>query len=81
MITISSESLAGAREVLGIDNWHAIKLSWRSSWGKPLLGVVVDATAIDSEEVTKSFPDRGDALAYIADLIKKHDEQLSKEKK
>lgn len=79
-ITITANDVHDAANKL--DLRHApcdIRISWRrsdemSDYGRiPMPGCIVDATSIPGEEVKRSFKTYGDAVRYIAAMLKKHD--------
>ena len=79
-ITVNAETVGDAAHKLGLLNRRSgINIKWRKGSEHfdyvplQLVGCIVDATDIQGEEVERCFQTSGEALRYIAGLLKKHD--------
>lgn len=79
-ITIQAENVQDAAAKLGVESRRrGINITWRVCDQRfdferlHETGCVVDATDIQGEEVERCFKTSGEALRYVASLLKKHD--------
>lgn len=87
-ITINAENLDDACDKLRLREQHyGIRIRWRkdndlSDWGRAMLlpGCIVNAVGLPGQEVEQSFTTAGEALRYLAKLLKMVDATARNEK-
>ncbi len=77
MITVTAENLRDIQTQIGFID-APITIRWRGvDWNDLRTGCIV---SFYGDEVPHPFDDRGQALAYIAEILKKHDQDIEEEK-